>query len=308
VTIDYDCLGFGICAADYLCIVPAYPELDQKTEAIEFSLQGGGPVATALVTLARLGCRTTFIGRIGDDANGKFLLNEFNSEGVNTTGIIIDQSMPTNQAFIWIDQQTGKKSIVLNSKHYRPILPKEISLDHVGSAKYLLIDGRDTEATFELIKWARDCGVEIIIDAGSPRNRMEQLLRSVDYPVASDSFCQKYFKQDDCIAAIHKLLSYGAKAAVVTCGSRGCYGGDKTGNYYQPAFKVAVVDTTGAGDVFHGAFIFGLVQNWELPKILKFASATAVIKCTKIGGRSGIPDFQTVNNFLEKIQSEEIYQ
>ena len=100
MTTDYDCLGLGICAADYLCIVPKYPELDEKTEAVEFSLQGGGPVATALVTLARLGCKTTFLGRIGDDANGKFLLNEFAREGVNTTDIIVDQSMPTSQAFI----------------------------------------------------------------------------------------------------------------------------------------------------------------------------------------------------------------
>lgn len=306
--IDYDCLGFGICAADYLCIVSKYPALDEKTETVEFSLQGGGPVATALVTLARLGCSTSFIGRIGNDVTGKFLLNEFEKEGVNTTGVIIDQSMPTNQAFIWIDQQTGKKSIVLNDQHYREILPPEIRLDHVGTAKYLLIDGRDTEATFKLIKWAKERGAEIIIDAGSPRDRMEDLLSLADYPVVSESFCQKYLKLSDYKKAIKKLLEYGAIAAVVTCGSRGCYGGDKTGNYYQPAFEVAVVDTTGAGDVFHGAFVFGLLQHWSLQKILRFASATAAIKCTRIGGRSGIPDFQTAENFLEKIQLEEIYQ
>lgn len=308
MAIEYDCLGFGICAADYLCIVPKYPELDQKTEAVEFSLQGGGPVATALVTLARLGCRTTFIGRIGDDTAGKFLLNEFERESVNTTGMIIDQSMPTNQAFIWIDKQTGKRSIVLNGKHYRKVMPAEINLKHIKAARYLLIDGRDTESTFELIEWSKVKGTKIVIDAGSPRDRMDELLDLIDYPVVSESFCHKYLKLTDYKEAIKKLLEYGAVAAVVTCGSRGCYGGDNSGIYYQPAYQVKVVDTTGAGDVFHGAFVFGLLQNWELPKILQFASATAAIKCTKIGGRSGIPDFQTVNNFLEKIQSEEIYQ
>jgi sulfofructose kinase len=301
VIADYDCLGFGICAADYLCVVPKYPELDKKTETVEFSLQGGGPVATALVTLARLGCSTTFIGRIGNDTNGKFLLNEFARENVDTTGIIVDRSMPTNQAFIWIDQQTGKKSIVLNSMHYRQVLPSDINLDHIGSVSYLLIDGRDTEATFELINWAKKKGARIIIDAGSPRDRMDELLGLVDYLIVSESFCQKHLKLTDYKKAIKKLLEYGAKAAVVTCGSTGCYGGDNSGIYYQPAFPVNVVDTTGAGDVFHGAFVFGLLQHWELPKILRFASATAAIKCTKIGGRSGIPDFQTVNNFLKKI-------
>jgi len=308
VITDYDCLGLGICAADYLCIVPKYPELDEKTEAVEFSLQGGGPVATALVTLARLGCRTTFIGRIGDDSAGEFLLNELKREGVNTTGMIIDRLMPTNKAFIWIDQQTGKKSIVLNSKHYQKVLPSEINLDHIGSVKYLLIDGRDTAATFNLIDWARKKGTRILIDAGSPRARMDELLSLVDYPIVSESFCQKYLKLTDYKKAIKKLLEIGAKAAVVTCGSRGCYAGDNSGIYYQPAYPVKVVDTTGAGDVFHGAFIFGLLKRWELTKILRFAGATAAIKCTKIGGRSGIPDRCTVINFLKKIQAEEIYQ
>jgi len=307
VTADYDCLGFGICATDYLCIVPKYPELDEKTEAIDFSLQGGGPVATALVTLARLGCKTTFIGRIGDDANGKFLLNEFAREDVDTTGIIVDRSTPTNQAFIWIDQQTGKKSIVLNNRQYQKVLPSEIKLEHVRSAKYLLVDGRDTEATFQLIKWSKEQGIKIIIDAGSPRNRMGELLGLVDYPVVSENFCQKYLKLKDYKKAIKNFLYHGAEAAVVTCGSRGCYGGDKTGIYYQPAFQVDVVDTTGAGDVFHGAFIFGLLKNWELSKILKFASATAAIKCNALGGRSGIPDFTSVNKFLQKFQTEETY-
>ncbi|UCE06392.1 MAG: hypothetical protein JSW07_22970 [bacterium] len=305
---DYDCLGFGICAADYLCIVPKYPKLDEKTEAVQFSLQGGGPVATALVTLARLGCKTTFVGKVGDDVNGQFLLKEFAKENVDTSGIIIDKSMLTNRAFIWIDQQTGKKSIVLNSKSYRKVMATEVNLEHIRSAKYLLIDGRDTDATFELIKWAKDKGTQIVIDAGTPRDRMDELLKVVDYPVVSENFYQNYLRLTDYEDTIIELLKLGAKAAVVTCGIKGCYGGDKTGIYHQPAFPVSVVDTTGAGDVFHGAFIFGLLNNWQLTKILRFASATAAIKCTKIGGRSGIPDIQTVNYFLQKFQMEEIHQ
>lgn len=295
---DYDCLGFGICAVDYLCIVPQYPGLDEKTEAVEFAVQGGGPVATALVTLARLGGKTTFIGRIGDDTNGKFILNEFSKEGVNTGGIIIDRSTQTNQAFIWIDQQTGKKSIVLNSPNKGEIKPGEIDISHLKSAKYLLVDGRDTEATFYLIEWAKKRGTKIVMDAGSPRNRMDELLRQVDYPVVSEHFCHKYFKQNDYKEAIKLLLKCGAQAAVVTLGKNGCYGGDETGIYYQPAFPVSIIDTTGAGDVFHGAFIFGLLNKWHLTENLKFASAVAAMKCTKIGGRLGIPDLQSVKKFL----------
>lgn len=297
---DFDCLGFGICAVDYLCLVPRYPGLDEKTEALEFSIQGGGPVATALTTLARLGRQTSFIGRVGDDDNGKFLVNEFNRVGVNISGLIIDSTVPTQQAFIWVDASNGKRSIVLNNSRYRPIVASELNLDYVRSAKYLLIDGRDTEATFALIHWAKAHGTKIVLDAGSQRQGMEELLALVDYPVVSEKFCRQYFGSGDYAWAVQQLFRRGATAAVVTCGSAGCYGADRHGSYYQPAFPVNVKDTTGAGDVFHGAFIFGLLEQWELKHVLKFASAVAALKCKQLGGRSGIPDLQTVNHFLNQ--------
>jgi sulfofructose kinase len=169
----------------------------------------------------------------------------------------------------------------------------------MGSTDYVLIDGRDTEATFALIQWAKAQGSQIVLDAGSPRQRMDELLKSVEYPIVSESFCHKFLKVNNYRTAIDRLLKYGSKAAVVTCGKNGCYGGDETGIYYIPAFPVTIVDTTGAGDVFHGAFIFGLLNNWKLEKTLTFASATAAIKCTKLGGRSGIPDLTAVNKFIE---------
>jgi len=296
---NFDCVGFGICAADYLCIVPKYPNLDEKSEAVQFSFQGGGPVATALVTLARLGCSTSFLGRIGNDYNGQFVQEQFQKEEVNISGIIVDDSMPTNQAFIWIDRQSGKKSIVLNGRGYRPVQKNELKTGHISSLKFLLIDGRDAEAGFELISRAREKGAQVVLDAGSPREKMTELLRLVQYPVVSEHFGRLFFQTEEPEKVIESLLELGAKAAVVTLGDNGCYGGDGNQLYFQPAFSVDVVDTTGAGDVFHGAFIFGLVQNWSLPKTLKFASATAAIKCTKIGGRLGIPTLDKVNEFLD---------
>ena len=296
---NYDCIGLGICAADYLCIVPKYPKLDEKTETVEFSYQGGGPVATALVTLARLGFSTSFTGKIGDDRDGRFVLEQFVDEGVNTSGIIIDKNMPTNKAFIWIDQDSGKRSIVLNGKKYIPVTADEISLAHVKSTKYLLIDGRDTNSVFYAIEWAKKNGIKIVLDAGSPRGRMDELLKLVDYPVVSQSFCFKYLNTKNYRDAVQQLLDFGAKAAVVTCGDEGCYGADKTGVYYQQAFQVPVVDTTGAGDVFHGAFTAGLLMKWKLPGILKFASAVAAIKCKHLGGRKGIPNMEAANKFLQ---------
>ncbi len=299
---DFDCLGFGICAADYLCIVPGYPKLDEKTEAVQFSYQGGGPVATAMVTLTRLGFSATYVGKIGNDSDGEFVLSQFEKEGVDTSGIIVDKEMPTNNAFIWIDQISGKKSIVLNGNQYRPVQPEEILISHINSVKYVLIDGRDTSGTFKIINWAKEQGARVVLDAGSPRNEMESLLTVVDYPIVSFSFCQKYFQSADMRKIIDKLLGYGASAAVVTCGEDGCYGGDETGFYFQNAFKVNVVDTTGAGDVFHGAFIAGLLKNLSLPENLRFASAVAAMKCTQLGGRQGIPTLNQVDHYLENLE------
>ncbi|MFZ5518688.1 MAG: carbohydrate kinase family protein [Candidatus Zhuqueibacterota bacterium] len=296
---QFDCVGFGICAADYLCIVPAYPALDEKTEARQFSFQGGGPAATALVTLARLGSSTCFLGKVGNDVNGRFVQEQFQREGVDIRGLIIDEAMPTNQAFIWIDQRSGKKSIVLNSHGYRPVQIDELKTALIRRFNYLLIDGRDTEATFRLIEWAEEKGAQIVLDAGSPRAKMTELLRRVHYPVVSESFGASFFQTTEPKKIIDALLEFGATAAVVTLGARGCHAGDGRNYFHQPAFAVDVVDTTGAGDVFHGAFTFGLVQQWPLPRILKFASATAAIKCQSIGGRLGIPTIEKVNLFLD---------
>ena len=306
MTQNYDCTGFGICAADYLSIVSKYPQLDEKTETVEFSYQGGGPIATALVTLARLGFNTSFIGKIGDDADGAFILRQLSYYGVNTSGIIVDKSMPTNKAFIWIDQQTGKRSIVLNANQYKPVSESEISLAHVNSAKYLMIDGRDTNSVFFIIQWAKKQNIQIVLDAGSPRNRMDELLRLVDYPVVSQNFCHNYLKTKNYYDAVKRLREFGATAAVVTCGENGCYGADEAGIYFQKAFKVSVVDTTGAGDVFHGAFVAGLLKKYSLPEILRFASAVAAIKCKQIGGIKGIPDFKTVKRFLDSNAAKEL--
>lgn len=295
----FDCVGMGICAVDFISILENYPLLDQKIDAEAFSFQGGGPVPTALVTLARLGAKTSYIGVVGDDENGKFILNEFNKAGVDSSATIIDKNCSTNKAFIWVDKSTGKKSIVLNhDSTSAPMIADEISRRHLTTTKYLHIDGRETEAVFEAVKFAKKNGAEIVMDAGSPRKSMDELLKLVDYPVVSEAFCSAYFETGSFEKNLLRMREYGAKCAVITCGEKGSYAMDGSGMYYQPAYDVEVIDTTGAGDVFHGAFIFGLIQKWKLEDIIKFSAAAAALKCTKIGGRSGIPDLNIVNIFL----------
>jgi sulfofructose kinase len=287
-----------MCAVDFSCRLPYYPSLDEKLEIDQFSFQGGGPVPTALVTLARLGAKTSYIGVVGDDEHGRFILSEFKYYGVDISGVVVDKNCASNKAFIWIDKSSGKKSIALNKNGIKELFPDEISTDHITSSRFLHIDGRDTEATLRAIRLAKERGVAVTLDAGSPRNRMKEILELVDYPIVSEAFCRDYLKTTDPYQGLEVLLKMGAKSAVVTLGVKGCYGATDSQVYFQPAYPVEVVDTTGAGDVFHGAFIYGLLNQWTLQQNLKFSAATAALKCTQLGGRSGIPTLEMVLNFI----------
>jgi len=293
----FDCIGFGICAADYLCLLPQYPQLDEKTVLTAFSKQGGGPVPTALVTLARLGAHVAYLGKTGNDSEGEFVRQEMAREGVNVDFVSSDPTGQTPNAFIWVDGRSGKRTVVLNRTQISEVAPDELPLEAMD-AKVWLIDGWEHAGTIRVAREAKRRGQIVVADFGSLRAKIDEMLPLVDFPVVSENFVKQYWGEIEPAAACQRLLEFGARAAVVTCGPNGCFGATESDTYFQPAFKVPVVDTTGAGDVFHGAFVFGILQAWSLPRILRFASAVAAIKCTGFGGRAAIPDRSTAENFL----------
>jgi sulfofructose kinase len=148
-------------------------------------------------------------------------------------------------------------------------------------------------------EYAREAGVKIVVDAGSMREGALALVSLSDYFIASNDFGRQFSCADDPKAVAIELLGLGAKTVIVTLGEKGSICVTPESFFYQPAFKVNAVDTTGCGDVFHGAFIFGLLQKWDLNETIRFASATAALKCREIGGRTAIPDLREVEEFLE---------
>lgn len=297
---QFDCVGFGICVLDYTCLLEKYPKLDEKVELSKFEKHGGGPVPTALATLARLGANTAFIGKVGTDTEGEYIRAELAADDVNVAYMVKDSKAVTPCAYIWIDKPTGKRSVVLNRHQMTDMTLNEIAPGAVTSGRILLIDGQEVETTIGIMQQAKSDGITVVADFGSLRARNEEMLRFVDYPVVSEKFIRQFFGEIDPVEAAEKLLQWGAEAAVVTCGPKGAFAATRYGNIHQPAFRVEVVDTNGAGDVFHGGFIFGLIQNWALPKILRFASAVSAIKCTALGSRPSIPDLKSVEAFLVK--------
>lgn len=296
----WNCIGFGLCALDYLTVVEKYPKINQKVDSVEYSQQGGGPVATAMVTLGRLGgTNIAFAGKIGDDREGEYIRKSMEQDGVNTSYLKVEPNTPSAQAFVWVEKKTGKRSVVLHREPRLQYKAEEIRPDPFENSKYLLIDGRDTDSALKAAQITRSCGGKVVMDAGHVRPRMDEFFRLVDYFICSGDFLLSYYKGlsvDRVMKNIHKM---GCKWVVATLGDQGSIGFDGSQFFNEPAVSVPVVDTTGAGDVFHGAFLFGLLKEWNLPQIMFFANVASALKCRKLGGRAGIPDLEKMKKFVK---------
>lgn len=303
------CIGLGLCALDFTFAVQKYPRLDEKIEAAAFSRQGGGPVPTALCTLAKFGVKSAFVGICGADSDGRLIRDELKRFGVDTKRMILDPDSRTPRAFIIVDRESGKRTVILDRTESTALSPDELDIRYIRRADYLLIDGREPEASLTAAALVKKAGGEVIVDAGSPRKYFGDLLPFVDHLVASNRFSIDFTQEIDPGKAAIKLAHMGFKSVVITSGRKGCVGATPDGQLFQQdAFDVDIVDTTGAGDVFHGAYVYGLIQRWELPQILEFASAAAALKCTRLGGRRGIPEVDEVYELIESAQtsSEEV--
>jgi len=298
--LHFDVIGLGIAPLDISGILPRFPSLEEKAEFTQTSIQGGGPVPTAMVTLAKLGARVSFVGKIGKDPNGALVREELVKEGVDTSHLIIDSQAKTPVAYIWVDGQNGKKAIALDRTKSSSLKPQELAGEHITSGKFLHLDGRETEACLRAAKWAKEEGIRVVLDLGSPRPKLEPLLDLTDYLITSMGFAQAYSREIDPIEAVRALFQPHYRAVVITLGEGGSVGYSPPVTIHQPPFKVKVVDTTGAGDVFHGAFIYSLLQGWNLAQALKFSNGAAALKCTKLGGREGIPTREEVERLIRK--------
>jgi len=294
-----DVLGIGYAAIDYLFVVPRFPHLDEKLEYTDFSIQGGGPAATALVTLARLGVKVSYAGCIGDDKEGDFIAGEFEKEHVDTTHLIRQKNKSSPFSFIMVDAQTGKRTILWRRKQLDPYPEKLINEAMLKRCKILHLDGFEPEAAMKAVKLARKNNVTVVVDGGSVKEGSEMLLKESDYFVASEVFSRTYTGEEDKIKALKSLYKENKRCVVITFGEEGSVGIRRGKILEIPAYKVNVNDTTGAGDVYHGAFVYGILQGWDLKKKMKFASAVAAIKCMFLGGREGIPGLGKALDFIK---------
>jgi len=295
----YLAVGVGLCTLDYICIVDKFPQADQKVDARAFSRQGGGPVATAMCTLGHFGVKVGFIGKVGNDPEAKLIASELSRFNVETQCMVFDSYSRTPRAFIWVDRHTGARTVVLDRTEISDLDPKEFHEDLLRSCRYVLIDGRELKASYHAAKIAREAGAEVVLDVGSAREGIKELLPLVDHLVVSKPFADKFTDNEEPGQAAMKLLGMGFKTVVITLGSYGSVCATEGDFFQTDPYDIEVLDTTGAGDVFHGAYIYGLSKGWELTEVVEFASAAAAMKCVRIGGRLGIPAVDEVVQFME---------
>ncbi len=294
-------VGLGQCALDHSFVIDSLPEPDTKKEVMQWKINGGGPVATALVSLSRLGMDCTFFGVIGDDEAGIKIRDSLTSENINTTGLISRPSSDSQAAFIAVEKTTGRRTIFWKRPSAEALQPEELPEDFLEGADFLLLDGLMAEVSLYAANMAKDKSVPVMLDAGRVREGMIELAGLSDYVVCSEEFARESCSNSDEFIpekALLKMKAFNAKAVTVTLGSKGSYTLSKEEVFHTPSFNINVLDTTGAGDVFHGGYIYGLLQNWELKEVTRFASAFAALKCRELGGRSGIPCLKEVEALL----------
>ncbi len=297
--------GLGQCSLDYLALVDEYPAADSKKEVLQWHEQGGGPVATALVALSRLGVGCRFHGVVGDDDAGAKIRRSLADEGVDVSGLITRKKAASQIAFIAVEGGTGRRTIFWKRPSGEALRPEELAEDFLLGSHFLLLDGLMKEASLFAAGRAKDLGIPVMLDAGRMRPGMTETARLSDYLVASEEFARESGWNTDCALLSAERERLGVRVLTVTRGERGSVTAYDGGCFETPAFPVDAVDTTGAGDVFHGGYIYGLLHGWPFERTVRFASAVAALKCRRIGGRPGIPGLEEIEAFLREREEDD---
>lgn len=294
----FDAVAMGLNAVDHLIIAPRYPEFNTKVPYKSHRLAAGGQCASAMVALSRLGLRTRYIGKVGDDDIGRFQIDSIISEGV-TADIGVVAGAETQTAFIIIDEQSGERTILWNRDSRIATQPEEVDRAAVTSGRVLHLDGHDVDAAIIAAGYARAAGVPTVLDIDNIYPGAENLLPLIDFMISSSTFPARMTGESDLRTALRQLAAKnGSLVTGATLGEGGALIYIRGEFVHSPAFAVDCQDTTGAGDAFHAGFIYGLLTGQTIEETLRFANAVAALKCCAVGARTGLPTLDQAKAFL----------
>jgi len=295
-----DVVGLGLNATDTVMTVQKFPPLGGKERAVGLSMQAGGQVATALVTCRRLGLSVRYIGKVGGDPAGRFQLASLRREGIDVTDVAVVRGAANQYGYIIVDQATGERTVFWDRDARLAVKPKELQLGAISSARLLHLDGCDVDAALQAARWARRARIPVLADLDTVYKNVERLFPYIDYLIASTHFLPTVTGQADPFRVLEYMArEYKVGTPGMTLGRDGALVYHRGKFCYSPGFVVETVDTTGAGDVFHGAFAHALLARWDMSRALDFANAMAALNCTVLGARGGIKSQAEAENLMQ---------
>ncbi len=299
----FDVCALGCVCWDMLGTVEHYPALDEKVALLEFTQHGGGRAGTAAAAVVAMGGQVAVFGRTGDDRFGEYILAEFATLGVNTNGLEIIVGESSQFAFCVAHRQTGERTIFYKHGSMPRIAADEIDLDALTDCRCLLVDSHHPGASIGGARVARAKGVPVVLDAERPEPRLDELFAASDYIIVPAGLVETLGEADETLGR-QQMLRHGPAALVVTRGAEGADVYHGQDSFHQPAFSVPeVIDTTGAGDVFHGAFAYCVALGYDLARCAAFASAAAALSTTALGGRGHLPSMAEVKALVHGLDS-----
>jgi sulfofructose kinase len=297
-----DVVAIGTLAVDYYALLPSIPGADQKIMAEAYEIHPGGVAGNVMTQVARLGARAGWFGKIGDDESGKIILGDFERENIDTSHTEVVEGK--HSMFTWIQvNRHGERSITMFPNVLFELTPDEVERkhgDYIRSARFIHTEAclLPLKPVLRAMEIAKESGVRVVFDldvspryfieeaGAATREEMERALELTDVLIPCKSAARELIGSQDIVGNARRLLERGPQAAAITLGKEGCIVLDRSSHFVLPAFQVDVVDTTGAGDAFHGGFIYSLLRGFSLEDAGRFSNACGSIACTRVGARS----------------------
>ncbi len=298
----FDVVGLGENSVDLMAVVAEYPVSDTKQRLQRFARQSGGQIATALVACAKLGWKARYIGRFGEDEFGAFSRDSLTAAGVDVSAARTVAGATNQFAVILVDARTGARTVLWDRHPGLTMEAGDVREDAVTSGRMLLVDCQDPGAAAQAARYARQAHIPTVIDVEKVRPGILEVLQQIDAIIAAEDFPTALTGHEDLGRALEAMaresnaplvcVTLGAKGSLARCGGR---------EIRTPAFAVDCLDSTGAGDVFRGAFVAGCLRapDGDIEDVLAYANAAAALNCRGLGGRGALPSPEEVERLLQ---------
>jgi sugar/nucleoside kinase (ribokinase family) len=295
-----DMVGVGLNATDTVIPLTTYPERGAKVEYSERSIMPGGQVATTVVACQSWGIRTRYVGKLGDDDAARLHKAAFDRLGAETRIVTVPNSASLHNVIL-VDH--GGERTVLCQRDERMVLrPEELRREWIVNARILHVDGHDTAAATQAASWAHAAGIPVVADLDDIYPGVHELIANIDYMIVNKDFSCRLMDDNNLERSLRRMQSrYGCRLSAATLGEDGVLAWDGKQFLHCPAYRISVVDSTGAGDIFRAGFIYGLLQDWPLERQLDFSCAAAAMNCMAAGARGGIRRVEDIEKLMATV-------